>query len=224
VIKRTLATAAVIAVLLALRLYLSSAGSTPPGQPPLAILNDAGNLKDAFNRDLGRMRAIILLSPSCPYCLKGATGIQRILGEHPSSSLTAFVVWMPILGTDWGKPRSGPLGRLKDARVQQFWDADHRIAEALRHAHEGRSQLPNCCYEDGIWWDLMAVYAPGVRWEEKLPEPLLLEGTVEEAAPAFENLLKSPITKITKDTKNTRNPACLACPARPACLMCLTTM
>jgi hypothetical protein len=74
-----------------------------------------------------------------------------------------------------------------------FWDADHQAAEALRQSHEGRSQLPNCCYEDGIWWDLMAVYPVGARWDDRLPEPILLEGTVEEAAPAFENLLKSRI-------------------------------
>jgi hypothetical protein len=190
--KRLLATAAVVAVLFALRTFLSTAGSTPAGQPPLAILSDAGPLKDAFNRDPARMRAIILLSPSCPYCLKGANEIQRTLERHPNHALTAFVVWQPILSTDWGKPRSGPLQRLKDARVQQFWDANHRIAEAMRHAHESRSQLPNCCYEDGIWWDLMAVYPAGVRWEDTLPEPILLEGTVEEAAPAFEGLLTSP--------------------------------
>jgi hypothetical protein len=190
VIKRILGTAAVIAALFALRVYLSSAGSTPPEQPPLAILNDVGMLKSAFNGDAGRMRAIILLSPSCPYCLKGATEIQRTLERYPSQPITAFLVWQPILSTDWGKPRSGALYRLKDPRVLQFWDADHHAAEALRHSHEDRSQLPNCCYEDGIWWDLMAVYPVGARWDDKLPEPILLEGTVEEATPAFERLLK----------------------------------
>jgi hypothetical protein len=195
VIKRILGIAAVVATLFALRVYLSSAGSTPPGQPPIAILNDVGMLKDAFNKIPERMRVIILLSPSCPYCLKGATGIQRTLERYPNHGITTFVVWQPILSTDWGKPRSGALHRLKDPRVLQFWDADHHAAEALRHSHESRSQLPNCCYEDGIWWDLMAVYPVGARWDGKLPEPILLEGTVEEAAPAFENLLKSAINQ-----------------------------
>jgi hypothetical protein len=35
----------------------------------------------------------------------------------------------------------------------------------------------------------MAVYPPGVVWNETLPVPVLLDGTVEDAAPAFDALL-----------------------------------
>ena len=36
---------------------------------------------------------------------------------------------------------------------------------------------------------LMAAFPPGAEWSETLSEPVLLDGTVEEIAPAFDALL-----------------------------------
>jgi hypothetical protein len=47
-------------------------------------------------------------------------------------------------------------------------------------------------FQNGIWWDLVAVYPPGSQWGDTLPEPILLEGTVNDAAAAFEALLTKP--------------------------------
>jgi hypothetical protein len=38
----------------------------------------------------------------------------------------------------------------------------------------------------------MAVYPPGAQWGDTLPGPILLEGTADDAAPAFEALLTKP--------------------------------
>jgi hypothetical protein len=40
-----------------------------------------------------------------------------------------------------------------------------------------------------VWWDLTAVFEPGALWEETLPAPALLNGTIEDAAPALDQLL-----------------------------------
>jgi hypothetical protein len=182
-----------IALLLLLtRTWLSTAGSTPGGQPSLVGLDASLSLKAQFNGDASRMRGVFLLSASCPYCLKGASKIQRILERHSQHPITAYVVWQPILPTDWGLPGTGALHRLSDARVRQFWDADHHVARALEQSSRGRERQPGCCFQKEIWWDMMAVYPPGALWSDTLPEPLLLDGTVEEAAPAFEALLKPP--------------------------------
>lgn len=186
---RYLAPAGIVVLLLVARAYVATAGSTPDGQPSLANLNSLEALKAEFNREVARTRVIISLSPSCPYCLKGASEIERILTKHQDHPLVVFTVWQPILPTDWGKPGTGALRRLSDARVRQFWDADHRVARALEQSSQGRELQPSCCFHKGIWWDLMAVFPPGAEWSETLPEPVLLDGTVEEAAPAFDALL-----------------------------------
>lgn len=187
--KRYLAPAGVAVLLLLVRAYLATAGSTPERQPPLADPNERSALQVQFNREAARMRVIILLSPSCPYCLKGASEIERILEKHPERPLVVFAVWQPILPTDWGRPGTGALRRLSDARVRQFWDADHRMAQALEQSSRGRALQPGCCFHHGVWWDLMAVFPAGATWSDTLPEPVLLDGTVDEVAPAFGALL-----------------------------------
>lgn len=171
------------------RLWLATAGSPPAGQPPLVELRNLDGLKAEFNREVGKMRVILSLAPSCPYCLKGATEIARILATRGGDQLVVFNVWQPILPTDWGRPGTSVLHRLTDARVRQFWDRDRLVARLLEQSSSGRELQPSCCFQRGVWWDLIAVYPPGVRWGDVLPEPVLLDGTVADAAPAFEALL-----------------------------------
>ena len=186
---RYLSLASMVVLLFLARLWLAAAGSTPDGQPLLVELRNVDALKADFNREAGTMRVIISLSPSCPYCLKGATEIARILASNRERQLVVFNVWQPILPTDWGRPGTSALHRLADARVRQFWDADRLVARAVEHSSAGRELQPSCCFQRGIWWDFIAVYPPGTQWGDVLPEPVLLEGTVADAAPAFEALL-----------------------------------
>ena len=149
-------------VLLA-RVWLGTAGTTPAGQPPLADLNDPGALKAEFNRRSSKMRSIILLSASCPYCLRALSEIERLLTKNPQRALAVFVVWQPILATDWGKPGTGALAPpLRRASATVLGRRSHR-RQGARATSQGRERQPGCCFEKGIWWDLMAVYPPGVE-------------------------------------------------------------
>ena len=190
---RYLAPVAIVVVLLLARVWMATGGTTPAGQPPLADVPTLDALRAEFNRDAAKMRVILSLAPTCPYCLKGGSGIERLLARHFARNqdypLVVYNVWQPVLPTDWGKPGTGVLARLSNPRVRQFWDGERLLARAVEHASQGRALQPNCCFERGLWWDFIAVYPPGGQWTDKLPEPLLLDGTVDDAIPAFEALL-----------------------------------
>jgi hypothetical protein len=186
---RYLTLVGVVVLLFGVRAWLATGGTTPDGQPPLVDLRSLAGFKAAFNREAGKMRVIISLAPSCPYCLKGASEIQLMLARSREHQLVVFNVWQPILPTDWGKPGTVALHRLSDMRVSQFWDADRLVARAVEQSSSGRELQPSCCFQNGTWWDFIAVYPPGKQWASALPEPVLLEGTVADAAPAFEALL-----------------------------------
>jgi hypothetical protein len=179
--------------LLGARAYLSQAGSTPAGQPPLVELAALDRLKAEFNRAAGGTRVILLIAPSCPFCLKGASGVQRLLEKHAARKAAVFVVWEPILPTDWGKPGGGVLGRMGDRRVRQYWDPAHLVAAELKRSAESPNLEPDCCVRNGVWWDLMASFAPGAQWGASLPEPAVLKGTVEDALPRLESLLEKAL-------------------------------
>ena len=103
--------------------------------------------------------------------------------------MVVFAVWEPILPTDWSSPGTSVLNRLNDRRVRQFWDPDHVLAAVIRKAEMSGQLHPDCCDQNGFFWDLTAAYAPGSRWSETLPEPVLINGPVVQNAAALESIV-----------------------------------
>ena len=103
--------------------------------------------------------------------------------------MVVFAVWEPILPTDWSAPGTSVLDRLRDRRVRQFWDSGHLVAAVIKKAETGGQLHPVCCEHYGFLWDLTAAYAPGSRWSDNLPEPVLLNGTMVQNADALESIV-----------------------------------
>ena len=83
-----------------------------------------------------------------------------------------------MLPTDWSAPGNGALHRLDDHRVRQFWDPNHMVAAVLGKAEKAGQLHPKCCVGKGFLWDLNAAYAPGSRWPDNLPQPVVFDGPV----------------------------------------------
>lgn len=85
-------------------IYLSRAGSTPAVQPAMVELNPNVQqyLKTEFNRAARGVRAILLLSPTCPYCLRSCppTGASRAAAFYIVCKM-AECVSFGILLTAW---------------------------------------------------------------------------------------------------------------------------
>ena len=76
-----------------------------------------------------------------------------MLKQFPGKPVRVFVVWEPVLPTDWGSPSTASLNRILDARASQYWDQDRLVSKSLGE-HDS----------DSIVWDHVAVYGPGVSW------------------------------------------------------------
>ena len=90
-------------------------------------------------------------------------------------------MWEPILPTDYSSPGTAVLARLSDARVAQYWDKNHLLAEQLGRKIEADASQPrpNCCTRKGVQWDEVAVYPQNARWDdEQLPRASFLNGPV----------------------------------------------
>jgi len=68
------------------------------------------------------------------------------LRDANDPTLRVFVVWEPVLITDWHAPGAGAVARIPDARVTQFWDPRRSLSQAIRR---GR-----------VVWDYVAIYPP----------------------------------------------------------------
>lgn len=182
-----------LATLLLGGVYFTRSGHVPTGQPKLVELKTSSlaNLQTGFNRESGKLRVILLLSPTCPTCLEGASAVEDVLKRHPNSPIVVFAVWEPMLSTDWSKPGTGPLQRLSDSRVQQFWDADHTVARALAVTEEATQLHPSCCKRRGVLWDLIAAYPAGALWSSTVPRPIFFDGTMVQSAAGLENVVNN---------------------------------
>ena len=78
--------------------------------------------------------------------------------------MRVFVVWEPVLPTDWSSPSTAALSRVSDLRAAQFWDKGRLISHSMGE-HDRRS----------IVWDYVAVYPAGAVWTES-PPPALYHG------------------------------------------------
>jgi thiol-disulfide isomerase/thioredoxin len=184
---------AVLAALVVGVVYFRRTGHAPAGQPQLVELRatSLSTLQDGFNRESGKLRVILLLSPTCPTCLQGASAVEEVLKRHPDSRIVVFAVWEPMLSTDWSKPGTGTLQRLSDSRVQQFWDADHTVAAALKITEEATQLHPSCCKRNGVLWDLIAAYPAGPAWSNTVPRPVFFDGTMVQSAAGFEGVVNN---------------------------------
>jgi hypothetical protein len=196
---RLLAAAAIGILLFFARIHLGGPGVTPQGQSPLTLIKEVEAFRTEFNQAADRTRLIVLLAPTCPYCLKGARTLQQILDRHASQSLAVYVIWQPMLPTDWGRPGTSVLSRLSDARVHQYWNANHAVARLVGQAGTAYGIEPGCCVSRDIWWDLVAVFPPGGLWNETLPKPSMIDGTLEDAAASVEAALGAPPVRPRQD-------------------------
>lgn len=89
------------------------------------------------------------------------------MAELAAKPARVFVVWEPVLFSDWSSPSTATLGRIPGAQAAQFWDKERLISHSMGE-HDRRS----------IVWDYIAVYPPGAVWETSLPEPLYSGGPV----------------------------------------------
>ena len=80
-----------------------------------------------------------------------------MLRDVHDPNVRVFVVWEPVLVTDWHAPGAGAVGRVPDARVTQFWDPGRALSGAMR---PGR-----------VVWDYVAIFPAGVHWGAVFPAP-----------------------------------------------------
>lgn len=87
--------------------------------------------------------------------------------EFSGRDIRVFVIWEPVLPTDWSAPSTAALKRIAQPRAIQFWDKGRLLSHAMGE-HDKNS----------IVWDQIIVYAPGAVWKQGPPEPFYRGGPV----------------------------------------------
>ncbi len=94
-----------------------------------------------------------------------------MLRDVRDPDMRVFVVWEPVLLTDWHAPGAQAVARVPDRRATQFWDPQHALSGEIRRAAESDPQrvLGEHRLRARVVWDFVALYPPGVRWTGAFP-------------------------------------------------------
>jgi len=116
--------------------------------------------------------------------LQGASATGQLLREINSQDVRVFVIWEPVLPTDFAAPSTAALARISDVRAAQYWDRKRALSHLL--GEHNRST---------VVWDHIAVYAPGTLWQDAPPKPVYSDSPVRDvlggAKDAVQRLLAS---------------------------------
>src|SRR5207249_1524001 len=125
-------------------------------------------------------------------CLRGASAFDSMLASHRDGGISVFAVWEPVLPTDWWKPSSWALHRLRNGRVTQYWDRERLLAARLLADARARNAEPQCCDYYGTLWDVAAVYPKGAVWTDRLPAAALFGGPIVDVSSQIKALIEPP--------------------------------
>lgn len=115
--------------------------------------------------------------------MQGASATEQLLQENNGANVRVFVVWEPVLATDFTAPSTAALARIPDVRASQYWDRKRALSHLL--GERDRST---------VVWDSIAVYAPGTLWQEAPPKPVYSNGPVRDAIDGAKNAIRGLIT------------------------------
>jgi hypothetical protein len=126
-------------------------------------------LRIRFNRDIGKPRLIVLVSPMCPACAGGAQYIeQEILEKFPELDMKVYAVWYEMYPGDSKAKFPAAKKMMPDARVENFWDNKKAAGRWFK------TNIPSD-FKKPIQWDVYYLYDSEARWE-KTPGPLVSTG------------------------------------------------
>jgi len=125
-------------------------------------------LRARFNQDVGKVRLIVLVDPTCPPCRWGASEIeQKVLETIPSKQLVVYVVWLPVLNfqDEATLQRNGQKesSRVPDSRATHYVDPNGFSGKQY-------STVLNIPYHAPAW-DVYFAFGADVRWEDRAPTP-----------------------------------------------------
>src|SRR6266436_1499271 len=146
--------------LLAVMPFAASPADVP--QKPYVVLDkNLSQLRADFNANLGKVRMLYIVGPTCGICLRGMSDLQEAVyskkGDDPR--VVTFVIHVPTLGAR--EANVGPASRLISNRhTTQYWE-ETGITVKLMQQVMG---------VDKYVLDFWPIYGPKAVWsDERLP-------------------------------------------------------
>jgi hypothetical protein len=146
--------------LLAVMPFAASLADAP--QKPYVVLDESlSQLRADFNANVGKVRMLYIVGPTCGICLRGMSDLQEAVyskkGDDPR--LVTFVIHVPTLGAH--EANVVPASRLITNRyTTQYWEETGITGKLMQQVMGVNKYV----------WDFWTIYGPKAVWsDERLP-------------------------------------------------------
>jgi hypothetical protein len=90
--------------------------------------------------------------------------VDEVLRSVRRTDVRVFVIWEPVLATDWRRPGPAQTSFIRDIRATHFWDYNRRLS-ALYYRLSSLATTQNVGFSmKSVIWDAAFIYPPGVKW------------------------------------------------------------
>ena len=148
-----------------LSLMLLAASPADASQKSYVVLDKSlSRLRADFNANVGKVRMLYIVGPTCGICLRGMSDLQEAVyskkGDDPR--IVTFVVHVPTLGAR--EANVAPASRLIANRYTTHYWEETGITGKLMQEVMG---------VDKYVWDFWTIYGPDVVWSDErlMPAP-----------------------------------------------------
>ena len=132
-----------------------------PQNPYVVLDRNLSQLRADFNANVGKVRMLYIVGPTCGICLRGMSDLQEAVyskkGDDPR--MVTFVIHVPTLGAH--EANVGPASRLISNRhTTQYWEETGITGRVMQQVMG----------VDKYVWDFWTIYGPKAVWsDERLP-------------------------------------------------------
>lgn len=175
----------------ALLLSLAACTRLGPASSYQVLGNTPAAVRTAFNADAGKVRVLMLVSPTCGACLRGASEVSEQLSEiEHGKDAAVYVVWVPRLGAH-EKDVSSATQVVGVSWAHQYWDGSDLLGE----------QYKQVLGWSGNAWDVYLLYGPKTQWAGNLPPnpDFFMHQTSEKGPRLDETVFGSRIKQLLID-------------------------
>jgi len=193
------------AALLVLAPVVAASAAEPQAKPYVVLDKSLNQLRVDFNANVGKLRMLYIVGPTCGICLRGLSDLQEALysktGDDPR--LVTFVVHVPTLGARENSVADATQ-LISNRYTTNYWEETGIVGRLIQQSMGFNKYT----------WDYWTIYDPSAVWvdEHQMPAPAFWQHQLDGFpvdhkldATAFATKVEEMLAHIAPPAAGTRN-------------------
>jgi mercuric ion transport protein len=129
----------------------------------LKIMASLDELKNAFNKQDGKVKFVAILSSTCGWCLQGAQAIQKsVIEKMADKNISVLIVWTNMLKSDDKDNAHKAASMFKDPSIVQYFDSENKFGDLVARRLNPKGEKA---------WDIYMFFDKEDHWSNSIPRP-----------------------------------------------------